>query len=225
MARNKTQKITVSFENPELIKRLVGDTAMLENKSASAIIERTVLQSLLPKNNEAKAIVTNFLYSENGGIGKTLAAEFENNASGTNWDAVHDNLLPLVHFAKTQEFFCNTTLTGKEKELYHMASQVQFIIDKLNQISEETDDLTKQSYYKREAIFGSHLLEELKEEPGFSRLINFYQLLLNNWDHLKNWTITYRLLSDLAKIEKGWRDTPETRMELLQIIKNVSSEW
>lgn len=52
-----------------------------------------------------------------------------------------------------------------------------------------------------------------------------YQLLLNNWEDLKGWSITYRLLADLAVLEKGWRDTAETRTELLQLMKNVSAEW
>lgn len=225
MARNKTEKMTVSFEKPELIKKLVGDIAIKENRSLSAIIEKIILKSLMPENSDAKWIAEQYLYSEDGGIGRALDATFANNSAGVNWGAVHDNLLPLVQFASTQEVFCNSVLTGKEEELHHTFSQVQSVIDRLNRLSEEATDTEKKLYYKKEADWGAELLKELKEETQYSRLTNFYQLLLNSWEDFKDWTITYRLLSDLAKLEKGWRDDPEARMELLQILKTVSSEW
>lgn len=224
MARNKTEKVTVSFERPELIKKLVGDIAVKENKSLSAIIEKIILQSLMPENLDAKWIAEQYLYSKDGGIGKALGAIFANNAAGVNWGAKHDNLLPIVQFASTQEVFCNTILTGEEKELHHAWSQVDSIIHRLERLSEEADG-DKKFYYKQEADLGKELLKEFKEEIEYTRLFNFYQLLMNSWEDFKDWTITYRLLSDLAKLEKSWRNDPEARMELLQILKNVSSEW
>lgn len=225
MARNKTEKVTVSFERPELIKKLVGDIAIKENRSLSAIIEKIIITSLMPENNDAKHIAEQYLYSENGGIGRCLSVIFGNNAAGVNWEAVHDNMLPLVRFASTQEIFCSIPLTGEEKELYHAYTQIQSVLDRLNRLADEADDVEKKLYYQKEAEWGAKLLQELKEEPEYSHLINFYQLLLDSWEDLKNWTVTYRMLGDLIKLEKGWRDDPEARMELLQILKNVSSEW
>lgn len=225
MARNKTEKITLSFEKINLVKKLVGDIAIKENRSLSAIIEKIILTTLMPENSDTKWIVEKYLYSENGGIGKALTAEFENNSAGVNWNAVHDNLLPLVQFASTQEVFCNSVLNGNEAELPHTILQVQSVLDRLNKLSEEATDSKKKLYYKKEAEWGAELLKELKEETQYSRLNNFYQLLLNSWEDFKDWTITYRLLADLAKLEKGWRNDPEARMELLQILKNISAEW
>ena len=225
MARNKTEKITLSFEKVNLVKKLVGDIAIKENRSLSAIIENIILTTLMPENSDTKWIIEKYLYSENGGIGKALTAEFENNSVGVNWNAVHDNLLPLVQFASTQEVFCKSVLNGNEAELPHTILQVQSVLDRLNKLSEEATDSKKKLYYKKEAEWGAELLKELKEEPQYSRLNNFYQLLLNSWEDFKDWTITYRLLADLAKLEKGWRNDPEARMELLQILKNISAEW
>lgn len=86
-------------------------------------------------------------------------------------------------------------------------------------LSDEAEDTEKKLYYEKEAKWGAGLLQELKEEPGCSHLINFYQLVLNSWEDFKNWTITYRMLDDLTRLEKGWRDDPEARMELLQLLK------
>lgn len=225
MARNKTEKMTVSFERPELIKKLVGDIAIKENRSLSAIIEKIILTSLMPENSDAKWIAEQYLYSEDGGIGRALSAIFSNNSAGVNWEAVHDNMLPLVQFASTQEVFCAVPLTGKEKELNHAYTQIQSVIDRLARLSDEAEDAEKKFNYEKEKEWGMELLQELKEEPECSNLFNFYQLVLNNWKDFKNWTITYRMLDDLVKLEKGWRDDPEARMELLHLLKNVSAEW
>ena len=228
MARNKTEKTTISFEKPELIKKLVGDIAIKENRSLSAIIEKIILESLLPKNSDAKWIAEQCLYGENGGIGRALSATFEMNSAGINWGTKHGDLFPLVRFASTQEVFCGVPLTGKEEVLHHACSQIQSVLDRLNTRATEAEDAgdtEKKLYYKKEADWGAELLKELKEEPECSHLINFYQLLLNSWEDFKDWSITYRLLADLVNLEKGWRDDPEARMELLQILKAVSENW
>lgn len=228
MARNKTEKTTISFEKPELIKKLVGDIAIKENRSLSAIIERIILESLLPKNNDAKWIAEQFLYGENGGIGRALSATFAMNSAGINWGTKHGDLFPLVRFASTQEVFCCQPLTGDEEELHHAYSQIQSVIDLLKTRATEEEaagNLEKKFYYEKEAKWGEDLLKILRETPRMSRLINFYQLLMNSWDDFKDWSITYRLLKDLVDLEKGWRNYPENRMELLQILKAVSEEW
>lgn len=228
MARNKTEKTTISFEKPELIKKLVGDIAIKENKSLSAIIEKIILESLLPKNSDAKWIAEQYLYGENGGIGRALSATFKMNSAGINWGTKHGDLFPLVRFASTQEVFCNVPLTGKEEVLHHAHLQIQSVLDRLKTRAieaEEAGDTEKKLYYKNEADSGTKLLKELKESPECSHLINFYQLLQNSWEDFKDWSITYRLLADLVDLEKGWRDDPEARMELLQILKAVSEKW
>lgn len=226
MARKKTEKTTVCFENPELLKKMIGDIEDVENKSFSSIIERIIFTNLLPKNSDAKCIVEHYLYGENGGIGQALSAVFSSNSAGVNWEAAHDNLLPIVQFASRQEVFCNISLTGTENELYHAYSQMQSIIDRLNKLSEEAAvDEEKRLYYEKEAKRASELLRKLQDEPERSRLVNFYYILLDNWEDFRDWSITYRLLYDLVMLEKGWRDNPEVRIELLQLIRSVSSEW
>lgn len=131
----------------------------------------------------------------------------------------------LEQFAKTQECFCDTIPTGEERELYHCCSQLDSVVTKLEHLADETADRTKRYTYQKEAKWARNLLTELREEPQYSRYVDFYQLLLNNWEDLKGWSITYRLLADLAVLEKGWRDTAKTRTELLQLMKNVSAEW
>ncbi len=199
------------------------DEALMENRSESAIIEKHLLDSFLPVEKNARFWVETCLYGENGGIGRTLQAIFSSNAAGTNWESVHDNLLPIVQYAKSQECLCNSVPVGNEKELFHFCSQLAAVCLKLEKLADKNSD--KGIEYNNEAKWARQLLKEANDEPQFMRYINFYQILLNNWEEFKNWSITYRLLADLAVMEKGWVDSPEARIELLKIIKEVSNEW
>ena len=188
--RKQTDKKLISFSKLSLIDRFVKDEAEIENRSESAIIEAHLLESFLPKERNVRFWTEHYLYSEDGGIGKTLAAIFSTNAAGVDWGSKYDNLLPIVEFAKTQECFCDTLPTGEERELHHCCSQLDSVATKLEHLADEATDRTKKYTYQKEAKWARELLVELREEPQYSSYVNLYQLLLNNWDDLKGWSIT-----------------------------------
>lgn len=158
-------------------------------------------------------------------LASELSAVFENNAAGEKWAAVHDNMLPLVQFAYLQELYQPSVITGEEKELLDTFSQIQAVIRRLNRRSEKAIDENEKSSYKQQADNVAGLLQELKNNPENSSLTDFYQLFIDSWEDYKNWTFTYRLLSNLVKLGKGWENNPEARMEFLQIKEKVSAEW
>ena len=223
MARAKTEKKHISFVNGTLINNLVKDRATIENRSESAIIEQIILDSFLPDNKTARDIVSSYLYCDDNAIGNTLAAFFSANAAGINWKSVHDNLLPLVQFAREQLMYSSTPLNGDEEELYHCVAQIKAIIEKLEYLAANNNEFKER--LNNEIEFTKVLLSDLQDRPEQVRLVNIYQVLLNNWEFLKDSTFTYRLLMDLALLEKGWRNYAETRVELLQIINEISKEW
>lgn len=220
MARAKAEKKLVSFVRANLVNKLIKDRAIVENRSESAIIEKILLEGLLPKEKDTKFIVENYLYGESGDIGKTLEMLFASNAVsvGEEWAAKHDNFENVLKFvSKESSLYNQTILTGKEPILPHMKSQFRLIVDVLKNESERK--------------WGEALLDELEKEPQMARCTNIYQLLLNNWNEqvgvnvtIKKWSITYRLLADLAILEE-WRNIPEVRTELLEVIKELSVEW
>lgn len=223
MERKQTVKKLISFNNYPIIDALVKDEAYIENRSESAIIENRLLDSFLPKEKNARFWAEKLLYTEHLGIGDTLQACFSFLSAGINWKSIHDNALPLVRFAKTQECFCNSLPTGRENELFHFRAQVDSVCEKLESLADAYPE--NEFGYQKDAKWARELLKEATDEPQFMRYCNFYQLLLYHWDDLKDWSITYRLLADLAALEKNWRNTPEARHELLEILKCVSSEW
>ncbi|MEE1256336.1 MAG: hypothetical protein UHN47_07475 [Lachnospiraceae bacterium] len=149
--RKQTDKKLISFSKLSLIDRFVKDEAEIENRSESAIIEAHLLESFLPKERNVRFWTEHYLYSEDGGIGKTLAAIFSTNAAGVDWGSKYDNLLPIVEFAKTQECFCDTIPTGEERELHHCCSQLDSVATKLEHLADEATDRTKKYTYQKEA--------------------------------------------------------------------------
>lgn len=214
MARVKTDKILVSFVKAGLIARIAEDKSEIENRSKSAVMEEILLQSMLPAEKEARSIVENYLYCENGNVGRALEVLFANNSAGIGdaWSSRYDNFEELMRFAKTESsLFNQTILKGDEQILPHMKAQFRAVINELKNDSEKD--------------FAESILEELEKTPQFTRLGNIYQILANNWENLKGWSITYRLLTDMVRLETKWRNDAEAKVELLEIIKRTSSEW
>lgn len=227
MSLNNLKKMIIfsDLTTKNLIEKLVSTEASLEKRSASSVIESRLLDSFLPRERNARCWAQYYLFDDNKGVGKVLDAVFAFNAAGINWGSKYDNLLPLVEFASNQSSLSNETPTGREQELYHCCSNLDSVVKKLHHLSTKANDSLIQQYYEKESQMAECYLNQLKSEPQCVRYANIFQLLLNNWEDLKGWSITYRLLSDLAVLEKGWENTAEVQMELLKILNDVSQEW
>lgn len=222
-------KKLISLTKATLIDALVKDEAAVNNTSESGVIEKHLLDSFLPQNEQARFLAENYLYGdESRSIGKTLRALFNYNSAGNGgWSSKHDNLLPIVEFAFEEQGYCSFTSTSNpdKKELPHFLLQLNSICQKLESIEAEAVDLVAKNYYQNEAQYARDLLKEATNEPQYMHYINFYRLVIDNWDILKGLSITYRMLCDLAGMENGWHDRPEARTRLLQLLKEVSEEW
>ena len=124
-----------------------------------------------------------------------------NNAAGNDWQAQKDTLLPLVKFLEDQELSCPSEITGTEPDIYHFSSQLKAIAKKIN--TPEVWEL------KRIA----------EEEPQKIELLSYIQLILENWDELKAWSITYRCLHDIVVLKNNWDESKFN--ELIRIIKRL----
>lgn len=228
--RKKVEKIGMTIENPDLFRSLVGDFAAYENRSLSAVSERTILNALLPSDSDMRYFAVNYLYSPDGNVGRALEAIFDTNAAGLDWKARHDNYFSFVRFAREQATFCpvcrvQTDEYARNLATTHMASQLRSTVDYLRELSQKEPDEIKAGYYAGEADMGEFFHKELISEPQFFKTINIYDLILHSWEDLKGWQITYRLLRDLVWLDLGWRADPEARLELLSLMKSVPAEW
>jgi len=72
---------------------------------------------------------------------------------------------------------------------------------------------------------GQSLIHDLQTVPSCCRIFNFYNIVLHNWDDLKDLSITYRLLADLVKLERAWDESLDKKAELLELLKKESEKW
>lgn len=228
--RKKAEKIGVTIENASLFRSVVGDFAAHENRSLSAIIERTTLNALLPTDKYMRAVAQYQLFGEGGNVGFALATLFENNSASIDSNAQHTNFQPLVLFAREQSTFCSSRLLAGDKDAAklaasHTASQLESLIDHLRGLGEKAEDEMKAAYYHREVKIGECYLKELKSEPEFFKTINGYTFVLDHWCDFSWSRVTYRFLNDLVLLDSHWRSDPEARLELLDLMKSVSKEW
>lgn len=228
--RKKVEKIGLTIENAPLFRSLVGDFAAHENRSLSAVVEHTIMDTLLPQESNMRYFAQIYLYGERCNVGRALEAIFDHNAAGLNWRARHSNYLPFVQFAREQSTFCpvcriQTDEDARDFATSHLASQLCSVVDYLRELSQKATDEMKAGYYTREADMCEFFYNELKSEPQFFKTINIYNLIIHNWDDLNWWQITYRLLHDLVMLDDGWRADPEARIELLKLMKSVPAEW
>ena len=91
--------------------------------------------------------------------------------------------------------------------------------------SELEDDDLKKSNLESEVNLISEWIDSNKKVSNVVRISTIYNLIVNNWDILNDYTRTYRLLSALESIKKDITDTANIRLELINILKNVSDEW
>lgn len=228
MKKNQIDNNNVCLSKAELINRIISDKAEAKNMSEFEVIEQIMIfDGLLPRNSTARTIIEEHLYGNESNIGKTLSNLFSINSDGekSKHSTRYENFLKLVHYARNQECICNTILTGKEKILPHCILQIESVIKRLEMLENKDKDYENKIIYSNEVKFGKDLLLELKNEPQCSHIFNFYTIIINNWKDLKGWSITYSLLNDLVLLEPKWRNNFETRLELLEIINEISNEW
>lgn len=212
---NALKKMIVfsSEEKRKLLEGIIKDQAADTGASESAIIEQALESQFVPANENAAFWIAR-LY--NGG---TLAEAYTNVfaflAAGVWWDAKYPNGKPLV----TE--FCRVlamdfpALTGEERELHHLLSQLDTIQEMLPDEGATSDK-----------AFCQNCIYQLQNAPDAVYLIDLSSLILRNWEVLGNHTRTYRALADLARLSAPrLRNTPRTRRQYIAALDAVSKDW
>ena len=241
MYKNNLEKMMIFSDEKikTLIENIISDESVVENQSASALYEKHtfnsllplyqkhIFNSLLPSNISAQKWIQ-LMYDGYLEINEVISAAFRYLSSGISWQAKYKNALPLVEYASHLSTFSSAVPTGKEEELPYFLVQLDAVIGELeyyaNNYTGELEGIKKSELLK-EADYARELYKTAKDKPQCMRYINIYSLICNNWEYLKKHTITYRLLSAMAKMEKGWISDAETRYKLTQILKIVSDDW
>lgn len=224
MAVSNNVKKMLVFSNAEtrdLIKNIISDEVSVEKRNESVLLESHILNDMLPANKSASAWIQ-FLYTGEWDISRVLNACFGYLAAGINWHAKYSNGKPLIQYAAHWELVANSKPDINAIERYHFLSQLESLVNKIESLVETATDTYRAA---NDVDWIREIYKTAKDEPGYLTFAPLYQFLLENWDELCDWTITYRLLSDMAAMQKNWPDTHESRYQLLNILKEVSKEW
>lgn len=231
MAINKKNQKMFYFSDitkKNFVESRIDDISKKTLRSSSFVIEDILLNNLLPKNNEAKNIVLNCLYDtnnkQNNNIKKTLEALFSANSAGVNWSANHYNFGDLIDYCLK---YCDSSCAynATDQSLDYFITQFSSIIERVENCifcCIEPDDKDVYS-----ANFGllQTLLKKIKETPEKVFLIEFYDLIQLYWPMLYDWSITFRFLSSLTSFCKFDESNPIARLDLYDVIEQISNEW
>lgn len=226
--RKVTEKIGLTFENAPLLRTLVGDFASVQSRSMSSVIEHTVFDALLPCNGMMRNIAENQLFGNDGNVGRALAALFDSAIAGDDsGKADPSDFLPLVQFACNQVEIYNLPVESADlKTLHFGAAQLDLLLSYLFEPNETKKNVMQPSrYYEYEAKAGAICLKAMQEQQPSFKTQDVYRLIIRNWSDIADYAITYRLLYNLVQLNAGWSAEAQDRLQLLQIMKDISEKW
>lgn len=227
MAIKKNQKMFYysSEYTKKFIETRIEDLANKTQRSSSFIIENILMDGLLPKNEEAKAIIRFNLYpdDEQGGVQKTLDAVFFKNSAGINWDSRHSNFKPLVEYCI---YYSSATATSKSNEnlVPYLLSQLKSIVERIENCRDACNETYDRKMYSLQLELAELLYKNAEENPKEIVFRDHFQLVYDCWDMLDDWSITYRYLGYLARM-CDFQENTNARNKLYDIISEISEEW
>lgn len=140
----------------------------------------------------------------------------------------------LAHFSDKLKSICSyldrtadqmIRLTAYDRRFRDIKKKAEELTEIPTQDDEKNTAEDMAQILKSEANYGMELVKTAQDVPTRMKLSDYYRFIIDNWFYLKNRAITYRFLSDLVRLDGEWTDTPASRTELVDIIRDLSKEW
>lgn len=223
--KNIIQFSCVSVVNKRLIETMSDDESFCKGMKTSAILESRLIDSFLTENNQIKFWII-YLYSGDTSSGDTsgeiLSSVFGYNSSWINWKSQGLPVLPFIEFAINEQKYIGKYKVDKllMGDLWHSLSSIRLILEKL-----KSDNFDIESSLKFAGALETlnYFMDQLSGKYGDEK-IQFgliYHFFKDYWDDLKDSTHTFRALSDLAEMQKGWRNSKESRYLLTCCLRQL----
>ena len=198
------------IENKELIDAMVGDESKSMRKKPSAILEKMVLDELLSNNNQIRFWILNLYQGKSSG--DTLSSVFNYNAAGIKWKSLGLPLLPLIEFAIDEQKFIDNDEFDNDSVTSNL---IDYLIQlKNNFMVSSNNERDPDAKYKN----GLETLEFFINEIRFVMIYRFFK---DYWDILKDSAYTFKALSELVSIQKGWRNDNYSRFALVCCLRDL----
>ncbi len=150
-----------------------------------------------------------------------LKKEFDNNAAGIKGMAKYDNLLPLVQFAREQEKRygeppCEEKTGYLEEKLELFGRELCAMRKKKAEIMNPDGSVDAKA---------RELIGKLKKDEDISEtILRIYDYLLENWELVKGYQVTYKVLFGLTVIRGNWKSSSSDRKAYDKILRFVKDE-
>lgn len=206
----KKQLFFSCVENLNLINSFIHDESVCTRNKSSEILEKRLFDSFLSKNDQIRFWILN-LY-QGGSSDDILSSVFEYNSSGIKWKSKGLPLLPFIEYAINEQRYINKYKVDKEP-MEHLLDSLNSIRELLKKLKSDNIDIESSLKFSGALETLNYFIDVLNgkygvEKAPFKLIYHFFK---DYWDDLKDSTHTFRALSDLVAMQKGWRDTEESR--------------
>lgn len=207
---SKKQLIFSCVENLNLINSFIHDESVCTRKKSSEILEKRLFDSFLSKNDQIRFWILN-LY-QGGSSGDILSSVFEYNSDGINWKSKGLPVLPFIEFAINEQRYIGKYEVDKEP-MEHLLYSLNSIRELLKKLKSDNLDIESSLKFSGALETLSYFIDVLNGKYGDEKIPFglIYHFFKDYWDDLKDSTHTFRALSDLAAMQKRWRNTQESR--------------
>ena len=217
---SKKQLIFSCVENLNLINSLIHDESVCTRKKSSEILEKRLFDSFLSKNDQIRFWILN-LY-QGGSSGDILSSVFEYNSSGINWKSKGLPVLPFIGFAINEQKYIGKYEVDKEP-MEHLLYSLNSIRELLKKLKSDNLDIESSLKFSGALETLSYFIDVLNGKYGDEKIPFglIYHFFKDYWDDLKDSTHTFRALRDLAAMQKGWRNSKESRYALTKCLHDL----
>lgn len=211
-----------SVENKELVDKMINEESKYTGNKPSIILERAIFDSKLTKNNQIRFWIIN-LHRECSS-GDILSSVFEYNSDGINWKSCGLPLLPFIEFAIDEQRNIKKYVVDKDP-IPHLLDCLDSIVKIIDGLKENCLDIESNLRYAGALEMLDYFIRQLNEEDERIQFVTYYRFFQEFWDDLKDSTFTFRALSDLTRIQKGWRNDDESRYLLTRNLRELAQKW
>lgn len=204
----KNTLFKTSFKLHFLPKKTIELISSRTNQTQTEIIENAILSQYMPKDKFLFSVISEDMLI-NQDIKMCLIRLFSESAINEKYRSED-----LIKYCQEIELRSNNILTGEESIRYNLLKYLKTLL----QIFKNKN--VKESDIKIYEMF----IEELEKEPKYSHLINFYQLILKNWDICKYEETTFNVLSGLIKLNEKLKFDSTNMYELYDILLKIDDK-